>query len=203
MNEITCDDFLQALSSKAPTPGGGGAAALTGSMGSALGAMVANLTLGKKKYAAVQDEIEQLRQQCQMLQGELEQLVKADAEGFKPLAAAYRIPKTEANRAAIMQQAQEQACQVPLEIMKKSLECLELQRRLAEIGTVMAVSDVGAGVQLLRASILAASLNIYINTKSMKDQETAKRLNGAAEMMEAQGIQLADEIYQIVRRKLQ
>lgn len=203
MQDMTCSTFLQALASKAPTPGGGGAAAFTGALGAALGAMVANLTLGKQKYAAVQGDIERLEGQCRILGTEMMDLIEADAKGFQPLADAYKIPRTRKNRDILLQKAQEEACQAPLAIMRKGLEGLTLQQELAEKGTVMAVSDVGAGVQLFRSAILAASLNVYINTRTMKDRQAAARLKEMAELIEKDSIVLADHIYDIVRRRLQ
>ncbi|RHA14025.1 sugar ABC transporter substrate-binding protein [Megasphaera sp. AM44-1BH] len=203
MQDMTCSTFLQALASKAPTPGGGGAAAFTGALGAALGAMVANLTLGKQKYAAVQDDIERLEGQCRILGTEMMDLIEADAKGFQPLADAYKIPRTRENRDILLQKAQEEACQAPLAIMRKGLEGLALQQELAEKGTVMAVSDVGAGVQLFRSAILAASLNVYINTRTMKDRQAAARLKEMAELIEKDSIVLADHIYDTVRRRLQ
>ena len=199
---MTCSTFLQALASKAPTPGGGGAAAFTGALGAALGSMVANLTLGKKKYAAVQGDIERLEGQCRILETEMMDLIEADAKGFQPLADAYKIPRTQKNRDILLQKAQEEACQAPLAIMRKGLEGLALQQELAEKGTVMAVSDVGAGVQLFRSAILAASLNVYINTRTMKDRQAAARLKETAELIEKDSIVLADHIYDTVRRRL-
>ena len=195
----TCQQFMDDLASAAPTPGGGGAAALVGAVGVSLGAMVGNLTVGKKKYAAVQADIIALLEQSRRLSRELMALIDGDAEGFLLLAAAYKLPKDQPDRAAIMEQALRGACKVPLAIMEKSLEGMRIQGELVEKGSVLAVSDAGAAVQFLRAALLGASLNIDINTKSMRDRTEADRLTKAARDMERQGCALADDIYEKAR----
>ena len=113
----TCREFVSALASSAPTPGGGGAAALCGAVGAALCGMVASLTTGKKKYASVEREIQQLLESTNALQNKLLDQVRADAEGFQPLSRAYAIPREDPTRAAALQSAAETACTAPLEIM--------------------------------------------------------------------------------------
>lgn len=201
--EMTCKGFLEALGSAAPTPGGGGAAVLAGAMGACLGSMVAELTTGKKKYAPVQADIDRILSQCQVLSERFLELANADAEGFKPLAAAYGIPKDRPDRPAIMAAALTQACQAPLAMMRTALEGLQLMEELAEKGSTMAVSDVGAGVQMLRAALLGTSLNIYINARIMADRSQAGALLAETKKMEDEGRQLADTIFMTVKGKLQ
>ena len=123
MMKRSCEQFLAELASKAPTPGGGGTAALVGAAGVALGSMVGSLTVGKKKYAAVEADIQSLNAQAEVLRKELEALVQADAEAFAPLAAAYGLPKDTpeqaAHKAAVLESALDAACAVPLQIMEK------------------------------------------------------------------------------------
>ena len=123
MMKRSCEQFLAELASKAPTPGGGGTAALVGSAGVALGSMVGSLTVGKKKYAAVEADIQALNARADILRKELEALVQADAEAFAPLAAAYGLPKDTpeqaAHKAAVLESALDAACAVPLQIMEK------------------------------------------------------------------------------------
>ena len=111
----TCREFVSALASSAPTPGGGGAAALCGAVGAALCGMVASLTTGKKKYADVESEIQQLLKSTNTLHDKLLDQVRADAEGFQPLSRAYAIPREDPTRAAVLQSAAETACTAPLE----------------------------------------------------------------------------------------
>ena len=203
MAEKTCKEFLDELASAAPAPGGGGASAMVGALGAALGSMVGNLTTGKKKYAAVQEDITRLLEQSRKLQAEMLALIDGDAEAFKPLAAAYKIPKDQADRDSIMEKALLDACKPPLAIMRKAIEGLHIQAELVEKGTVMAVSDAGVGAQFLRAALLGASLNIYINAKSLKDRQQAAVLLAETKQLEAAGCTLADSLFETVRRKLQ
>ena len=136
----TCREFVAALASSAPTPGGGGAAALCGAVCAALCGMVASLTTGKKKYADVESEIQQLLKSTNTLYDKLLDQVRADAEGFQPLSRAYAIPREDPTRAAVLQSAAETACTAPLEIMALCSTALSAAGRLAEIGSRLAVS---------------------------------------------------------------
>ena len=139
----SCRDFVAVLASDAPAPGGGGAAALAGALGTALGSMVGALTVGKRRYAAVESEINALMARCRALQEELLDQVPADAEGFLPLARAYGIPKDDPSRAAVLEEATITACAAPIRIMELCCESLEAIRQLAEKGSRLAVSDAG------------------------------------------------------------
>ena len=132
MTMESCRKFVEVLASDAPAPGGGGAAALVGAIGTALGNMVGSLTLGKKKYADVQEEIIALKKRCDELQKELLDQVEADDKGFVPLAKAYGIPKDDPNRDAILEEATVTACAVPMHIMElccQALDCVAVFRR--------------------------------------------------------------------------
>ncbi|MGI6705086.1 MAG: cyclodeaminase/cyclohydrolase family protein [Clostridia bacterium] len=198
----SCVEFVDMLASKAPVPGGGGASALCGALGMALGSMVGNLTLGKKKYQDVQEDIENILEKAQVLQKELLDLVEKDAEVFEPLSKAYGMPKnTEEERAEkdrVMEEALKLASSVPLEIMEKTIQAIELHEELAAKGTRLAISDVGVGVQFCKAALIGASLNVFINTKYMKDRETAQKLDDRTDKMLKEGIEKADRIYQQV-----
>lgn len=154
MNE-SCSRFLAELASKAPTPGGGGTAALVGAAGVALGNMVGCLTVGKKKYAAVEADLLTLNERAGALRAELEALVQADAEAFAPLAAAYGLPKDTpeqaAHKAAVLETALDAACAVPLEIMGKCAEGIALVEEYAAKGSALAVSDAGCAAALCKA----------------------------------------------------
>lgn len=199
MTMESCRKFVEALASNAPTPGGGGAAALVGAVGTALGNMVGSLTVGKKKYADVESEIMDLKIKCDDLQTELLDLVKKDADGFEPLAKAYGIPKDDPNRAAILEQATLDACAVPMEIMEKCCEALDYIQIFAEKGSRLAVSDAGCGAVCCKAALQSASLNVFINTKSMKDRIAAEELNRRANDMLTKYCALADDIFAAVR----
>lgn len=202
----TIQGFMAELSSKSPTPGGGGASALAGVMGNALGQMVANLTVGKKKYSDVESEVKQLLVLMKEMQTRLFKLADEDARVFAPLAACYRLPSATEEEKAYKEQAMEEnllaASKVPMEIMRESLKMLDILGVLQEKGSVMAVSDVGVGVQFIRTALGGAGMNVYINTKSMKDRKLAETLNQEADEMLDAGLKKADEIYETVRRGL-
>ena len=163
----SCREFTAVLASAAPTPGGGGAAALTAAIGTALGGMVASLTTGKKTYASVESEIQQLLSMTNALQKKLMDQVAADAEGFLPLAAVYALPKDDPTRAEKLAQASEAACAAPLHIMELCVESLTAAGRLADIGSQLAVSDAGCAAAILGGALRAASLNVLVNTRVM------------------------------------
>jgi methenyltetrahydrofolate cyclohydrolase len=197
----SCRDFVTVLASSEPAPGGGGAAALVGAIGTALGNMVGSLTVGKKKYADVEEEIIALKAQCDDLQKQLLDQVPADAEGFLPLAKAYGIPKDDPNRDTIMEEATMTACSVPVHIMELCCEALKTVKVFAEKGSKLAVSDAACGAVILKAALEAASLNVYINTKSLKNREEAEKLNAKCEEMIRVYGAVADEVYESVRAK--
>lgn len=198
----SCESFVQVLASKEPTPGGGGASALVGAVGTALGNMVGSLTVGKKKYQDVEAEIKDMMQQSQDLQQELLDLVQKDAAGFEPLAAAYGLPKeTEAQKAEkerVMEMALKAACRVPFEIMEKCCQGIDLCGQFAEKGSKLAISDAGAGASFCRAALQSASFNIYINTKLLKDRAFAEAANRKADEMLRTYMKKADQIIEQV-----
>ena len=202
MREMNLNQFLEQLASAAPVPGGGGASALAGALGIALGNMVGSLTVGKKKYAAVEDEIRDLNEKAAALREELLCLVEKDAEVFEPLSKAYGIPKDDPGREEVMANVLKAAAEVPLAIMKKCCEALDLIAVYAEKGSVLAVSDAGCAASLCRAAMESAALNIYINTKSMADRQLAETLNREVCAMLQEYSQKADAIYQSVSGRL-
>mgnify|MGYP002769016955 FL=1 len=206
MMERTCSQFLAELASKAPTPGGGGTAALVGAAGVALGNMVGNLTTGKKKYAAVEEKIQALNAKAETLRKELEALVQEDAEAFAPLAAAYGLPKDTPEQAAdkerVMETALTRAALVPIKIMQKCLEGIALAYSYAVDGSTMAISDAGCAAVLCKAALQAASLNVFVNTKLMTNREFATALEHTAEQLLDAGTSYADEAFHYVNEKL-
>ncbi|MDD5944215.1 MAG: cyclodeaminase/cyclohydrolase family protein [Clostridia bacterium] len=206
MGTVINKEWFEELSSAAPTPGGGGAAALAGAAGASLGMMVSNLTVGKKKYAAVEDEIKEYLVRLEKLRDEMLSLIEADAEGFAPLAAAYSLPtSTDEERAEkdrIMASALKEACHVPLRTMEKGTEILEIIDVLAVKGSVMAVSDAGVAAQFVRTAVLGASMNVFINTKTMKDRALAEEYNEKAEKLNAFAADKADEIFKKIEEGL-
>ena len=177
MTKESCRYFVEVLASNAPTPGGGGAAALVGAVGTALGNMVGSLTVGKKKYAGVEGEIIALKARCDSLQTQLLDQVEADAVGFEPLAKAYGIPKDDPNRDAVLEEATIAACAVPMKIMELCCQALDAIAVFAEKGSRLAVSDAGCGAVCVKAALQAASLNVFINTKTLKNRQAAEEMN--------------------------
>ena len=206
IESMRIQEFLDVLSSKEPVPGGGGASALAGALGNALGQMVANLTIGKKKYAQVEDEIKELAERMKGIQGQFTALADQDAKVFAPLAKCYSLPsgteEEKAYKAEVMEARLLDASLVPMEIMEKAAEMLEIMDILADKGSRMAVSDVGVGVQFIRTALLGAVMNVYINTKSMKNRGKAEEMNEKAERLIREGTEAADRIYQKVLGQL-
>ena len=183
----TCAEFVDVLAGSGPVPGGGGASALAGAVGTALSHMVGSLTLGKKKYQEVEPEIRSAMKEAEDLQDNLLDLIRRDAEVFSPLAEAYRLPKATEEQAAykaeVMEKCLLDACMVPLDIMECCCRGIELAQFFAENGSRMAVSDAGASAAILKGALEAASMNVYINTKSMKDREKAEELEERCDRM--------------------
>ena len=195
----TCTEFVEVLASKAPVPGGGGASALVGAVGTALGNMVGSLTVGKKKYLDVEAEMISLKQQSAELEKQLLHLVDEDARVFAPLSKAYGLPTTtdeeKAYKAEVMEKCLKDAAEVPMGIMRCACQALDILKQFAEKGSKMMISDAGCGAVCCRAALEAASLNVFINTKSMKDRQYAEELNAQADAMLAKYSSLAQEIY--------
>lgn len=184
---VPCNEFVEVLGSKAPVPGGGGASALVGAVGTALGNMVGALTVGKKKYADVEEEMKELMAKATTLQDELLHLIERDAEVFEPLSKAYGMPREteeeKAEKARVMEIVLKDACSVPMEIMEKCCEAIDLIVEFAAKGSALAISDAGVGAAFCKAALEGASLNVYINTKSMKNRECAEELNRKCDEM--------------------
>lgn len=199
MTMESCRKFVEVLASDAPAPGGGGAAALVGAIGTALGNMVGSLTVGKKKYADVEAEIIALQGKCSALQEEFLDQVEADEKGFVPLAKAYGIPKDDPARAETLEKATVTACQVPVRIMELCCEAMEAIAVFAAKGSRLAVSDAGCAAVCVKAALQAASLNVFINTKTLKDRALAEEMNARClGMLETYGA-MADGIFETVK----
>ncbi len=198
MTQLPCDDFVQILAGKDPVPGGGGASALTGAIGTALGNMVGSLTLGKKKYADVESDILALNNGAKAIEAHLLELVETDGEVFALLAASYRKPEDKEN----MEKCLLEATLVPMEIMNQCCKAIELLQAYSQKGSKMAISDAGAGATILGGALKAASLNVFINTASMMDQTKATELNTQTEAMLKEYGTLADEIFLKVKNAL-
>lgn len=206
MENQSIQEFIDILSTKEPVPGGGGASALAAAVGMALGSMVANLTTGKKKYAQYQAEIDEILVKAEKLTKELLAGMDKDAEAFEPLSKAYGLKKdTEEEmkqREIIMEKALLDASLAPLSLMKKIVEAMQVVRRLADIGSKLAISDAGVAIQMMSAALNGASLNVFINTNLMKNKEKAAECNQEADELLEKGEVLTRETYDIVLGKI-
>lgn len=206
MLEKKFTDFTEELSSAKPVPGGGGACAAVGAFAAALGMMVANLTVGKKRYADVEEEVKEILARLEATRNELIILADKDAEAFEPLSKAYGLPKDteeeQREKERIMEAALYEASRVPLEIMETVLGAMSDLKFLGEKGSKLAVSDVGVGILFAQAALEGASLNVLINTRLMKNRERAKELNQKADAIIQEGRKQKEEIYEDVLNKL-
>jgi formiminotetrahydrofolate cyclodeaminase len=195
----SCDEFVEVLASKAPVPGGGGASALVGAVGVALGRMVGSLTVDKKKYEGVRSELIALNDKADKLRRDLLTLVNKDAEVFETLLRVYGMPKDtpeqRTEKALAMEKSLRECCDVPLTVMEKCCEAIKLHGEFAIKGASIAASDAGCGAICCKAALRAAALNVFVNTKSMTDREYAEEINTKAKTMLAEYTEAADKIY--------
>jgi formiminotetrahydrofolate cyclodeaminase len=202
----SCEKFADETFSSAPVPGGGGVAALVGSIGAALAGMVCNLTTGKKKYAEYQSEIEEIIAKAGALRDDFKTLVEKDAEVFEPLSKAYGMPKDtpeqQAEKDRVMEECLRNACSVPLDIMRKCCEAIDIMEGFAEKGSKLALSDAGVGAILCRSALMGASLNVFINTSSMKDRAYAAEAEEEANTMLEKYTVKAEDIFNDVKERL-
>lgn len=204
--ELSCRQFAELLGSREPVPGGGGTSALVAVLGASLSNMVGNLTIGKKKYADVEEEIRVLMARMTEVREQLMELVEEDARSFEPLSRAYRLPKSTPEEAAykeqIMEESLRNAAYAPLEIMRKICMIIPMIRIFAEKGSVIAVSDAGVSATVCAAALRGASLNVFVNTRMMKDREYAEAMNAECrEMLEKFGPK-ADSVYEAVHKRM-
>ena len=188
-------DFLDALSSKEPTPGGGGASALVAAVSCSLCSMVSNLTTGKKKYAQYQEKIDEylvlLKEKNELLQADIEK----DAKAFAPLAKAYSLDKSVEGYEEIMEKALFDAATAPKEILEDIYSLVPVIEDLAVMGSRLAISDVAVAAACLEAAMKGCVLNVYINTKSMKNRDTAQKMNEHVNKIVSDGSMRMQKVY--------
>ena len=204
LTELKSTDFLTALASSAPAPGGGGGAAMAGALAAALASMVANLTIGKEKFAQQEPEVKELLDEAEEVRQTLLQLVEDDAAVFNSFMACYKLPKTtdaeKAARTAAIRKAAKQAAEVPLAIAKASYKVLQLAHRLVIIGNPGVITDGACSALLARAALRCAEYNVRINLGLTKDEayneQVAAELNKllkTAEELEEQALAATDK----------
>lgn len=200
--EMKLDAFTEALASKDAVPGGGGAAALAGALAAALGSMVCNLTTGKKKYAEYEADIASALEKLELTRKYMLRLIDEDAKAFAPLKKYLSLPADDPERAAHMDSALRVACFIPTEVMYTAAQAAETLRSLADKGAKGAISDVGVGLELCRAAMRAARLNILINAAGMTDDVFAMTLRRECELVFEQYGPVIDEGLRIVEERI-
>src|SRR5574341_65155 len=199
-------DFLNKVASSAPTPGGGSVSALAGSLSSTLSAMVGNLTIGKVKYETYREELASVLQKANQLQRELEELIILDSESFEAVMQAMKLskstPEEVAKREKSLEEAYRKATSVPLQVMEKSLQTLELARITAEKGNVNSISDAGVAALLGQAAVQGAYLNVMINLPSLKDQDFKNQVQTRAQEIKKQALEVAQRTINAVHEQL-
>ncbi|MCL2772780.1 MAG: cyclodeaminase/cyclohydrolase family protein [Oscillospiraceae bacterium] len=202
IHEELLADFIQQLSSKDPIPGGGGASALIGAVSAALCSMVANLTSGKKKYMEYQADIDEILRFTSISVPKLLDLIEKDAEVFEPLSAAYGIPKDATGRDEILENALVAACSVPIQILTEISVIVDIIESLYVKGSRLLISDVAVAASACRCAIESAIMNVYINTKLMKNRDYATQVNAEAEAIFSDGVRRCDAVYQKISDEL-
>lgn len=198
--------FLDDLASDSPAPGGGAAAAIVAATGAALVSMVCRLTLGKKGYESVEDEIKDVLTEAERLRGLLQQMVEADAHVFNQVMGAYRLPKaTEAEaqqRSAAIQESLKAATDVPMACAECCVEVIRLSRIVADRGNRNVVSDAGVAVMAAYAGVKSAALNVYVNTGVIKDGVFVGERVSKIESLLAEAEAAVGEVFDMVKRKV-
>jgi formiminotetrahydrofolate cyclodeaminase len=200
--DYSCKDFISDLASDSSAPGGGSAAALAAAIGVALGEMVGSLTVGKASYSNVEAEIQAAKAGLEQIRRELLETVQADAEGFQPLAQAYKLPVGASDREKIIEQATATACAAPVKIVDLACKAIDYISIMADKGSRMVLSDAGCAATLIKAAMDAAALNVYINTKSLNDRALASQLNQHCMEAQVRYGAVAQQIYSVVMAKL-
>jgi formiminotetrahydrofolate cyclodeaminase len=200
------NQFLDELASNAPVPGGGSTAALTGALAAALVSMVGNLTVGKKRYAGVEEDVRALLDRSESLRRRLSDLLEADTQVYGSLSKAYRLPRAteqeKAVRTAAVQGALKEAEGVPMRIAEACVEVLDLCVPMAEMGSRLAVSDAGVAALLAEAGLRSAALNVLINLAYITDEDFVRHEQASLDGLLAGKGQLKEQVYELVVSKL-
>jgi len=198
--------FLDELASSAPAPGGGSAAALAAAIGAALVSMVANLTLGKKDYVNVQDDIQRILARSESLRHKCQGLLEQDVAAYTEVSKVYKMPRDtdeqKAARSAAMQKALKNATAVPMELAEVCVQVLELCPEATEKGNVRAVSDAGVAALMAEAALRAAALNVLINLGSIKDEAFVRKERAHLDSLLAGKAQMKEQVMRDVEAKL-
>jgi formiminotetrahydrofolate cyclodeaminase len=206
LTDKSIESFLAELARSAPAPGGGSVAALSGALGAALISMVSNLTVGKEKYAAVQEDISELLEKSEGLRVSLTDLLEQDVEAYTRLSQTMKMlrdtEEQKNTRAAAMQKALKDAANVPMRIAETCVEVMNLCRPAAEKGNINAVSDAGVAILMAEAGLRSAALNVLINLGMIKDENFVSESREKLDQLLSGKPTLRDEIYELVVNKL-
>lgn len=206
VRDAIIEEFLTDLSSKNPTPGGGGASSVAGATGVSLGQMVINLTLGKKKYAEYEETLRECYETLETLKESFFSLADKDEEVFLPLSKAYSMPKETEEEKRVKEQFMEQALVdatlVPLSVMDTAVGALEVLTTVAKCGSKLAISDAGVGASMLRTALEGAAFNVKINVKAMKNEDRKTAFTERMDRNLNYGIRMAEDILEIVDSRL-
>lgn len=204
LTQLSCNEFAMELASKKPVPGGGGAAALVGAVGIALNTMVVNYSIGKKKLIEYTEKYEDIIRRGEILRDKLIDLIDKDAENFEPLSKAYSMPNSteeeKTEKEVMMQKCLKMACSAPLKIVEYTYESILLHNEIVDISSKTMISDVGVGVQCLKAALYSAFLNVEINIKAISDEDYILKTRESVNKMVEDGAIVADEVYAKVIR---
>ena len=204
--DLKMKEFLDELASSSPAPGGGAVAALNGALGAALVSMVCNLTIGKERFADVEEDAKKILSQTEELRKKLQENIEKDAEAFNQVMAAFRMPKEteeqKQRRSEAIQRAYKIATDIPLETAKLCFEVLPLAKDAAKIGNPNAISDIGAGVLSAYAGLQQSLLNVDINLPGIKDTEYKEKVLQEVEKLKKDAETLVNEVLELVKQKI-
>lgn len=206
LSQVNCDVFAEKLASKEPVPGGGGVAALVGALGSALATMVANYSIGKKAFLGMEAKHQDIIDKSTDLRIKLLSLIDEDAENFEPLSKAYGLPTStdeeKAEKEKVLQAALKVAADGPVKMVEYIYEAIKLQEELVDLSTKIIISDVGCGVQMLKAALYSANLNVVVNMNLIKDESYVAEVNAKTSKMVADGAAICDAVFEKVVKVL-
>ena len=206
LSQATCDVFAEKLASKEPVPGGGGVAALAGALGVALATMVANYSIGKKAFLEIEEKHQSIIDESSAIRIKLLSLIDEDAENFAPLSKAYGLPsstdKEKLQKEKILQEALKVAADGPIKMVEYIYEAIKIHEELVDISTKLIISDVGCGVQMLKAALYSAQINVIVNMNLIKDEAYVKDVTAKTNKMVSEGANICDEVFEKVIKVL-
>ncbi len=201
------EGFIDQVASSSPAPGGGSVSAAAGALASALSSMVCRLTIGKKRFKDVQDELKQVLEKAETIRKQMQEFIIKDAESFDRVMDAFKLPKytdeEKKKRDEAVEEATKGAIGVPFQVMEKALEALGIIRVVVEKGNPNMISDAGVSSLMARAAAEGAYLNVRINLNSIQDQDFVASHRQKAENLKREVLGLAGEIEKVVEEKLE